>query len=151
MLNISRFTKIFKMKKLTIAIFVATLFFSTSALAQTSETSTKQEQKKTAFDGVIKFDSTTVDFGKTKLNHPVTVSFTFTNISKKPVIIKSAQPSCGCTTPSWTKEPVLPGKKGIVKATYNADAVGKTNKTVFVNFGGIPQTMYLQLTGKVTK
>ncbi len=100
-------------------------------------------------DKKLKFDKKTIDFGTAKLNKPVTVEFVFTNISDQPVIIQSAQPSCGCTTPEWTKEPVLPGKKGKVKATYNAAALGPVTKTVFVNFKGIQGTMELYLKGKV--
>ncbi len=142
------------MKKIMICIVAATFFFSSAAFAQSAasnNTTTQQEQKKSPFDGVIKFDKETIDFGDAKLNHPVTVTYTFKNVSDKPVIIKSAQPSCGCTTPSWTKSPVLPGKKGEVKATYNAAALGQVNKTVFVNFQGIPQTLELHLKGTVKK
>lgn len=140
------------MKKIMICIVAATLFFSSAAMAQTTDNNaTQQEQKKSPFDGIVKFDKTTIDFGVAKVNHPVTVTYTFKNVSNKPVIIKSAQPSCGCTTPSWTKKPVLPGKKGEVKATYNAAALGQTNKTVFVNFKGIPQTLELHIKGTVKK
>ena len=129
----------------------AAFLFSGSVFAQSASQQTQQEQKKSPFDGVVKFDQQTIDFGKTKVNNPVTVTYQFTNVSTKPLIIKSAQPSCGCTTPSWTKSPVLPGKKGEVKATYNAAALGQVNKTVFVNFQDIPQTMELHIKGEVTK
>ncbi len=139
------------MKKILICIVAATFFFSSATYAQSASSATQQEQKKSPFDGVIKFEKETIDFGEAKLNHPVTVTYKFKNISDKPVIIKDAQPSCGCTTPSWTKKPVLPGKKGEVKATYNAAALGQVNKTVFVNFQGIPQTLELHLKGTVKK
>jgi|SRR5690625_1087600 len=141
------------MKKLMIFIAAITFLFSGTAFAQTSTDNSpvQKEQEKSPFDGVIKFDKETVDFGVTKKGEPATVTYTFTNVSQKPVIIKSAQPSCGCTTPSWTKKPILPGKKGEIKATYNAEALGQISKTVFVNFQGIPQTKELRLTGKVTK
>ncbi len=141
------------MKK--ILLFAAAVFFFNSPLlAQTSASTAPQQEeikKKSPFDGVVKFNKETIDFGTAKLNHPVTVTYTFTNVGEKPLIIKSAQPSCGCTTPDWTKQPVLPGKKGEVKATYNAAALGQVNKTVFVNFQGIPQTMELHIVGKVEK
>jgi len=103
------------------------------------------------FGGVVSFDKETVDFGTAKLNKPVTVEFHFSNVGKSPVIIQNAQPSCGCTTPEWTKEPVLPGKSGVIKATYNAATLGSVNKTVFVNFKGISQTLELHLKGTVAK
>lgn len=144
------------MKKWLFCLAAGIFIFSGTAFAQTSvkaqpKVEVKKAKEKSPFDGIVKFKKETVDFGKTKLNEPVTVEFKFTNVSKKPLIIKSAQPSCGCTTPDWTKEPILPGKAGMVKATYNASALGQTNKTVFVNFQGIPQTLELHLTGEVVK
>ena len=48
----------------------------------------------------------------------VTTQFEFTNTGKSPLIIQRVSASCGCTTPSYTREPVLPGKKGTISAKY---------------------------------
>lgn len=45
--------------------------------------------------------------------------FEFTNATNRPVTIVKVQPSCGCTTPDWTKEPVMPGKVGFIKASFD--------------------------------
>ena len=152
------------MKKVLFCSFAALVFFcgtafgqSQSAVAQNTATAVKTAAKTAAteapkpFGGIVKFDQETVDFGTAELNKPVTVQFNFTNVGKSPVIIQNAQPSCGCTTPAWTKEPVLPGKTGVIKATYNAASIGSVNKTVFVNFKGISQTLELHLKGTVAK
>lgn len=68
----------------------------------------------------IKFDKTTHDFGKFSENSPVvSCTFTFTNIGDAPLVIHQAVASCGCTVPEYTKEPIMPGKKGTIKVTYN--------------------------------
>lgn len=144
------------MKKLLVLAGAVFFLCTGAAYAQGQSASATKDQvkeavKKSPFDGTVKFDKETVDFGTAKLNKPVTVQFTFTNVSNKPVIIQNAQPSCGCTTPEWTKAPVLPGKEGTIKATYNSAVLGPVNKTVFVNFQGIPQTLELHLVGKVEK
>ncbi|MGH2643867.1 MAG: DUF1573 domain-containing protein, partial [Chitinophagaceae bacterium] len=144
------------MKKLLVIAGTALLIFCGTAFAQGQSASNTKEQvkeavKKSPFDWTVKFEKETVDFGTAQLNKPVTVEFNFTNISNKPLIIQNAQPSCGCTTPDWTKAPVLPGKDGTIKATYNSAILGPVNKTVFVNFEGIPQTLELHLIGKVEK
>jgi hypothetical protein len=72
------------------------------------------------------------DFGKIKQGVPVTHEFKFTNSGKAPLIIVNAQPSCGCTTPDWTKTPVAPGESGFIKATFNAGAAGPFNKSITV-------------------
>ncbi|HLR38514.1 MAG TPA: DUF1573 domain-containing protein [Chitinophagaceae bacterium] len=138
------------MKKFFLLAAIALFTFSINSTAQTANNNTT-EQQKSPFDGIVEFSQDTIDYGTTKLNKPVTVTFKFTNVGEKPLIIKDAQASCGCTTPDWTKAPVLPGKSGTIKATYNASGMGKIMKTVFVNFQGIPRAKQLILTGEVLK
>lgn len=76
--------------------------------------------------------STSHDFGKIKANVPVTHEFKFTNTGKVPLIITNGQASCGCTTPVWTKDPVMPGGTGFIRATFNAASIGAFNKSVTV-------------------
>lgn len=95
--------------------------------------------------GVLKFKEETHKFGKVPQGVPVTNEFVFTNTGTDPVVISNVTVSCGCTTPIWSKAPVLPGKTGIIKATFNAAAVGSFNKpvTVFSNTEGGSITLYL--------
>ncbi|GAB3932362.1 DUF1573 domain-containing protein [Larkinella terrae] len=99
--------------------------------------------------GVIKFTKESHDFGKVPQGTPVTYTFEFTNTGTDPVVISNAQPSCGCTTPDWTKSAVLPGQKGFVKATYNAAAMGSFNKNVTVVSNAERASIPLNLTGEV--
>ncbi|OJV83097.1 MAG: hypothetical protein BGO34_22540, partial [Bacteroidia bacterium 44-10] len=63
----------------------------------------------------------------------VSTQFEFTNNGKSPLIIQRVSASCGCTTPSYTKEPILPGKKGTISATYSTvRRPGTFNKTIRV-------------------
>jgi hypothetical protein len=95
--------------------------------------------------GVLKFKEETHKFGKVPQGTPVTNEFVFTNTGTDPVVISNVTVSCGCTTPEWSKAPVLPGKTGTVKATFNAAAAGAFNKpvTVFSNTEGGSITLYL--------
>ena len=68
----------------------------------------------------IKFDKTTHDFGTFSENNPiVSCTFKFTNIGDGPLVIHQAVASCGCTVPEYTQEPIMPGKTGTIKVTYN--------------------------------
>jgi len=70
----------------------------------------------------IQFDKTEYDFGKIKEKDGIaTCRFTFKNEGKSPLIINQVQASCGCTTPSWSKDSVQPGQKGFVEAAYNPE------------------------------
>ncbi|MGV3557191.1 DUF1573 domain-containing protein [Larkinella arboricola] len=99
--------------------------------------------------GVIKFTKESHDFGKVPQGTPVTHTFEFTNTGTDPVVISQATPSCGCTTPDWTKSAVMPGQKGFVKATYNAASMGSFNKNVTVVSNGERSSIPLTLTGEV--
>jgi hypothetical protein len=80
----------------------------------------------------IKFEKNEHDFGNQPQGKPVTYEFEFTNISKEPVILENVKASCGCTTPTWTKEPVMPNKKGSIKAQYNMAREGAFRKSITV-------------------
>ncbi|MFN8354317.1 MAG: DUF1573 domain-containing protein [Spirosomataceae bacterium] len=99
--------------------------------------------------GVLKFKNEKHDFGKVPQNVPAVYSFEFTNTGSAPIVISNAQPSCGCTTPDWTKEPVMPGKTGFVKASYNAASMGPFTKTVTVTSNAETPTIVLTITGEV--
>jgi hypothetical protein len=100
-------------------------------------------------DSTIVFNATTHDFGEIQQGVPQTVSFEFTNNGTEPVVIQSVQPSCGCTTPGWTKEPVEAGGKGYVQATYNAAATGSFSKSLKVTHSGSSQPIVLYIKGTV--
>lgn len=136
------------MKKL---VLIAALAFATSlAMAQEKElrgTITKDEVKTEV--AAFTWDASSHDFGKIKQNVPVTHEFKFTNTGKSPLIIVNAQPSCGCTTPDWTKTPVPPGGSGFIKATFNAAVAGPFNKTITVTANTQEGTTYLTIKGEV--
>ncbi len=100
--------------------------------------------------GVMKFTEETHDFGKIEQGKPVTHVFTFKNTGADPVIINDATASCGCTKPSWSREPVLPGKTGSVSATFNAAAAGQFTKAVTVTSNAEAGQTVLYLKGEVT-
>ena len=68
----------------------------------------------------IKFEKVVHDFGTFEETSPVQkATFTFTNVGNKPLVINQAIASCGCTVPSYTKQPIAPGQKGQISVTYN--------------------------------
>jgi len=97
------------------------------------------------------FKSRTHDFGKIAEEiGKATCVFEFKNTGSTPLIVNSVRASCGCTTPSYTKDPVLPGETGEIKVAYStSNRVGKFNKSITV-FTNVPDTTYkLIITGEV--
>jgi hypothetical protein len=93
----------------------------------------KPENKLNPENAIFEWTATEFDFGQIKVGIPVSYEFEFTNSGEIPLVISTVQASCGCTVTSYTKEPIEPGGKGFVKATYNAASVGQFTKTVTVN------------------
>lgn len=100
---------------------------------------------------VIHFTENAHDFGNTKeINGPVSYDFVFVNTGNAPVLVKNVESSCGCTSPQWSKEPVLPGKKGFVKATFNPkDRPGYFDKTITVYSNARTPVVELKIKGFV--
>ncbi len=85
-------------------------------------------------DANMKFTTEEHNFGTIPEGPAVSTDFEFKNIGKEPIVLTGVQASCGCTTPTWTKEPVLPGKSGKVTATYNTQGrPGNFVKTITIN------------------
>ena len=95
------------MKKLFLAASV--LLLSAGVFAQAKKA-----------EDVVKFKELAYDFGKIKQGTPVSHEFPFTNISTSPVIIESAVPSCGCTTPVKPEGAIAKGKDDKITAGFNA-------------------------------
>ncbi|MFY0654781.1 MAG: DUF1573 domain-containing protein [Cyclobacteriaceae bacterium] len=99
----------------------------------------------------IEFAEGTHNFGEVKEEDgPITHEFEFTNTGESPIIISNVKASCGCTTPGWSKEPVMPGEKGFVKAQYNPrnrPGAFKKSLTITSNAANPRSVIYIQ--GKV--
>ena len=80
----------------------------------------------------LKFTTTDHDFGNQAQGKPVSFEFEFFNTASDPIVLENVKASCGCTTPTWTKEPVMPGKKGTINAQYNMAREGSFRKSITV-------------------
>lgn len=97
----------------------------------------------------ITFKATTHSFGKIKQNVPATYLFSFTNNGTKPAVIEFANAECGCTTPEYSKDPILKGKTSTIKVTYNAANPGTFKKNVNVKFVSTQLPIVLTIDGEV--
>lgn len=101
-----------------------------------------------AFDKTVN-GVTVHDFGSIVFGANGKVDFTFTNKGTKPLIISDVKSSCGCTVPSWTKEPVEPGKTGVIKIVYDTKEGGVFHKIVEVFSNADNSPVKLEIRGKV--
>lgn len=80
----------------------------------------------------ISFDKTTHDYGTVKNGSDGHRMFVVKNTGDKPLIISKVQASCGCTTPEWSQDPIMPGKTAQIKVGYNTTIVGPFTKIIEV-------------------
>jgi len=99
----------------------------------------------------ISFNKQLHDFGKFKeADGKVTHKFEFINTGGSDLVVQNVSASCGCTAPSWTREPIPPGGKGFVAATYNpAGRPGAFRKYVTVISNSNPGSVRLTIAGEV--
>lgn len=135
------------MKKITLSFFLLACVASVWAQQVASLHTPATFLKGAAFT----WNQTTFDFGKIKLNEPVTNTFEFVNTGSEPLVISSVKASCGCTVTEYSKDPIQPGGKGFVKGTYNAAKVGQFTKTMTVNANTEDAVVQLTIKGEVTE
>ncbi len=99
----------------------------------------------------ISFEKEVHDFGKIKEDGgKEEYKFSFTNTGDSPLIITNVKASCGCTSPTWTEKPIMPGQKGYVSTVFDpVRRPGKFNKTIFVESNAEKGRIILRITGDV--
>jgi hypothetical protein len=126
------------MKQLFLTMCLAAATFGAYA-QEVTPTPAKQEKKANPNGPKFYFPKgETHDFGTVKEGPSAEYTFEFKNAGKEPLIISNAQASCGCTTPEWPKEPILPGKTGKILVRYNTQGrPGPIDKTVWITSNAV--------------
>jgi hypothetical protein len=90
------------------------------------------------------------DFGEITEGEIVAFRFEVTNTGEHDLMIVRVKPSCGCTTPQWTEEPIPPGQSGFVDIEFNSQGKpGQQQKTVTVICNTEPTQKILNFSCKV--
>lgn len=98
----------------------------------------------------FQFTEETHDFGNINEGEVVEHTFKFKNTGNAPLIIQSASASCGCTVPSYPKEPLAPGAEGEILVKFDSqNKPGVQNKTVTITANTEPPTTKLFIKSNV--
>ena len=97
----------------------------------------------------ITFENDVHDYGTIKQGADGGCEFKFTNTGKEPLIISNAVGSCGCTVPTWPKEPILKGQTAVVQVHYDTKRVGAFTKNVTITSNAKTTTKVLTIKGTV--
>ena len=98
---------------------------------------------------IMTFDVTTIDYGSIDKGGDPIRKFKFTNTGNEPLIIKTAKGSCGCTVPTYPKEPIMPGESNVIEVRYDTQRVGAFTKTVSLTTNETSDTHTLTIKGDV--
>lgn len=100
-------------------------------------------------NSILEFDKLIHNFGRISVNEGEKhCSFTYKNISQKPVVINNIITSCGCTTPTWSKKPIMPGESGKINVTYlNDQGPYPFDKALTVYSSGSTKPIVLRIKG----
>lgn len=95
------------------------------------------------------FAESTYDYGEIGEDSDGLYTIEFKNIGKEAIIINRARSTCGCTVPSWPKEPIEPGAKGEILVKYNTAQTGSFIKNIYVYSSAKNSPVKLTIKGKV--
>lgn len=112
------------------------------------EPKAKKEKKERKPVAKFSFTEKEYDFGMKEEGDVIKHNFAFTNTGKVPLIIKSAESTCGCTIPEWPKEPIAPGESGIIAATFDSKGkLGSQKKEITIRANTYPSKTKVALVG----
>ena len=113
---------------------------------------TAQEQITINYNApIITFETELIDLGTfMQYDDPSSkCEFVFTNTGKEPLIISKAKGSCGCTVPSWPKEPIMSGESGVIQVNYDEKRVGSFNKSITITSNAKNSPQIVKVKGKI--
>lgn len=125
------------MKKVLLLSLISIFIVSINAFAQQTK------------GAGIKFEYTEYDYGTIYQGADGSCEFKFKNTGDEPLVLSSVRSSCGCTVPSWPKDPILPGQSGSIKVTYDTKRIGTISKQISVVSNAKEPTLTLSIKGTV--
>jgi len=140
------------MKKIFSFITVAVLTFTTSC-SQTGQAENNIDTDATididAQGPIIKFEEKDYNYGTIHKGSDGNHEFVFINEGTEPLVLSNVRTSCGCTVPSWPKEPIPSGEKSAIKVRYDTRRLGSFNKSITVYSNGSEESIRLTIKGNV--
>ena len=121
-------------------------------MAQTKEAPKQETKASNPNAPKLEFKEESYSFGEVVEGPQVTHEFKFSNTGKEPLILSNVKASCGCTTPVWPKEAVLPGKDAVILVTYNTQGrPGAFTKSITITSNADNPSKVIYIKGEVVK
>lgn len=98
---------------------------------------------------IMTLDSDVVDYGSIAFGADPLRKISFKNTGTEPLVISNAKGSCGCTVPTWPREPILPGEVGEIEVRYDTKRPGAINKTIKITTNEAVNTHTIRVIGTI--
>lgn len=108
-----------------------------------------QEAEVERTNAKMTFESMTVDYGTIENGAEPLRLIKFTNTGTEPLVIKNARGSCGCTVPTWPKDPIAPGQSSSMEVRYDTKRTGRISKSITITTNEGPENHVIQVVGDV--
>ena len=134
------------MKKILLSLAFFALVAGGATAQERAKTKVGAPSEQAVSGPALTFEESEYNFGDIVQGDVVEHTFKFKNTGTQPLIIERVDVTCGCTTPAWTKEPVMPGKTGIVTAKFNsAGKLGQQKKAITVHSNSAGGAKYVYI------
>ena len=138
------------MKKF-LSVFALVFVVGTVAFAQSNTAPDAEAPVAPANGPQMQFEAETIDYGTIVQGSDPYRFFKFQNAGTEALVIKHAKGSCGCTVPTYPKEPILPGEDGEIKVRYDTNRIGPFTKRVTLTTNVGEEKVVLTIKGVVEK
>lgn len=143
----------------TAIIFIVCLFIGGAISAQNAKANENATKNKVDYTnpapsknaGVFTFETEEIDYGTISQHADGFRTFKFTNTGATPIVITQVKTSCGCTVPTYSKEPVVAGGTGEIQIKYATDKIGKFTKTITIVSNASEPNKVIKIKGEVLK
>ena len=123
---------------------------ATTPATSFSEKNSEEPAAPTGPTTTMTFEETEFDFGVIDAGEQVKHTYKFKNTGSEPLIISNAKGSCGCTVPSWPKEPIPVGGTGEIEVSFDSKGKkDKQSKRVTITANTDPVQTFLTIKGEV--
>ena len=137
------------MKKILATLAMIALVFTCATAQQAAPATT--DAAKTVGGPVMTFEKTEINYGTIAQGSDPLRKFKFKNTGSAPLVINNARGSCGCTVPSYKKEPIMPGETSEIEVRYDTQRVGPFTKSVTIETNEGAQPRVLMISGTVNE
>ncbi|HAG15290.1 MAG TPA: hypothetical protein DCG69_02040 [Bacteroidales bacterium] len=127
-------------------VLLSVLFYtSLSVLAQTTPPAPPVNPNAP----ILFIEETLFDYGTIEMDANGVHNFIFKNIGKEPLVLSNVQSSCGCTVPTWPREPLMSGQQDTIVVKYDTHRLGRFNKTISIFSNAQKPLVVVRIQGEV--